>query len=112
MQPTPRQTLSHKQFFDLCEWIRKPGTVNGAKHASQLAQAAEKELQFAVSQHSIKNAIEATGVEVQLQTRTGTHHVGADPGNTAKKLYALASFVVQLAKDLNVEVPSNSCQHG
>lgn len=104
-----RQSIKHKQFFELCEWLRKGNSTNGVKYLSDLAVKAGKELGYPISVGATREALEATGTPFEV-VRKATAHLnanGVNSGLQAKKLYALADFVVKLAKDLNVDVPEN-----
>ncbi|MDX9894318.1 MAG: hypothetical protein RBS34_02665 [Desulfofustis sp.] len=54
--------LTHKQVYMLCKWIESIGSVVKGKKADTLARYASKELNFFVTDHNIRRAIDIVGV--------------------------------------------------
>lgn len=65
-----RTNLSHAQFYRLCEWI-KNADLTGCHTKREAARRAATGLGFDVSDSSIGNALETTGVELQAPEGAG-----------------------------------------
>lgn len=61
--PQKRNTLTHAQFYALCEWI-KTANLKGVCTKVEAARRATAGLGFDISDHSIGGALEATGMEL------------------------------------------------
>lgn len=64
MTKAPRTTITHAQFYSLCEWL-KAADLTGFTSRIDVAKKASQALGFDVVYSSMTSAFEATGVELQ-----------------------------------------------
>lgn len=58
-----RATLTHVQFFKLCTWMQT-ADLSGVHTKAEAARRASAGLGFEVSEHTIGNALQSTGVKL------------------------------------------------
>ena len=99
----PRASLTHHQFFQLCEEMRnqrewlihaRPTLMAAAKHLG-------KKLGFPVSTHSLTTASESTGIT------WATKREGANKGIGRQLIRELYKMVKSLCADLGKTVPQS-----
>lgn len=90
---------THVEFYTLCEWC-KTADFSGAHTLSTASERASKAMSFAVSNHTIQNALRTVGIT--LPDPPVTPAIRKD-GNVA----ILAREMVSLMRELGKDIPAD-----
>lgn len=93
-----RAVLSHAQFYRLCEWLKEANqagahvNLTGVHTKTALARKASAALSLSISEFSIGNALEATGLVLENASPTS--------GGGKSRVRIVAGELVSLLREL------------
>lgn len=102
----PQQArLTHKQFFQLCEWVKNDANLTAPTTLIDLGKIAGESLGFPISAGSVSEALEATGMKytpIASTPRSKVQHASAPAGRSNDSI-VIARQVQRLCTKLGIE---------